>query len=192
MPPPPSGRSGIGGGRSEGDCSASGRDCSPQTGPLGLGSLHGRSRLEYRGRSSHAPSGAAEDDRDSISGSVNLDWDDSFWTVLHLMWEFHSMEEPASVAPNRCNTSLAPIYGLQSESLPFLHLPLSPLLWSLPEGLSLRTRIWLCPSSWKTRPSTGFFLFPVAAIGGIIGLPPPLFLARILSRPVWPLPPWTR
>ena len=53
-------------------------------------------------------------------------------------------------------------------------------------GLSLRTRIWLCPSSWKTRPSTGFFLFPVVAIGGTIGLPPPLFLVLIPSSPVWP------
>ena len=41
------------------------------------------------------------------------------------------MEEPAIVALNRCKTSLAPIYGLQSESSPALHLPLSPLLGSL-------------------------------------------------------------
>ena len=65
------------------------------------------------------------------------------------------MEEPASVAPNRCKTSLAPIYGLQSESSLALYLPLS-----LRYGLSLRTRIWLCPSSWKTTPSSGFSLFP--------------------------------
>ena len=51
--------------------------------------------------------------------------------MLHLIWEFHSTEEPASVAPNRCKTSLAPIYGLQSESSPSLHLPLSPMLRSL-------------------------------------------------------------
>ena len=92
---------------------------------------------ELRGRSSPAPLGAAEEDRDSISGSVNLDWDDSFRSVLHLIREFHSIEEPASVAPNRCKMSLAPIYGLQSESSPALHLPLSPLLCSLLEDTNL-------------------------------------------------------
>ena len=54
-------------------------------------------------------------------------------------------------------------------------------------GLSFRTQIWLCPSSWKTRLSTGFSLFPVVAIGGTIGFPPPLIMVRIPSRPVWPL-----
>ena len=141
-----------------------------------------RCHSEYRGRSSPAPSGAAEDDRDSISGSVDLDRDDSFWTVLRLMREFHSMEELASVSPNRCKTSLEPIYGLQSESSSALHLPLSC-------SLALRTRIWLCPSLWKTRPSTGFSLFPVVTIGGTIGLPSPLFLVCLPSRPVWPLSP---
>ena len=47
------------------------------------------------------------------------------------------MEEPASVAPNRCKASLATIYGLQSESSPALHLPLSPLLRSLLEDMNL-------------------------------------------------------
>ena len=47
------------------------------------------------------------------------------------------MEEPASVASNRCKTSLAPIYGLQSESSPPLHLPLSLLLSSLLEDTNL-------------------------------------------------------
>ena len=46
MPPPPSGRSGVGGSRSKSDRSVSGLDRSPQTGPSGLGSgersvLHG-------------------------------------------------------------------------------------------------------------------------------------------------------
>ena len=59
---------GVGGGRSRSDHSLSGRDRSPQPGPLGLDSgerlttLADRSRLEYRGRSSPTPSGAAEDD----------------------------------------------------------------------------------------------------------------------------------
>ena len=136
MPPPPSGRSGIGGSRSVGDRS-------PQPGPSGLGlgersaSRADWSRSEYRNHSSPAPSGAVEDDRDSTSGSVNLDWDDLFWTVLHLIRELHSMEEPASVAPNGCKTSLAPIYKLQPESSPSLHLPLSSLLRSLLEDTNL-------------------------------------------------------
>ena len=46
------------------------------------------------------------------------------------------MEEPAGVAPNCCKTSLAPVYGLQSESSPALHLPTSPLLESLIEDVN--------------------------------------------------------
>ena len=79
----------------------------------------------------------AEEDRDSISGSVDLDRDDPFRSVLRLIQEFHGLEEPASVASNRCKTSLAPIYGLQSELSPALHLPLSPLLSSLLEDTNL-------------------------------------------------------
>ena len=136
MPPPPSGRPGVGGGRSKGDCS-------PQPGPLGLGSGEqsapgaDRSRFEYRCRSSPTPSGVAEDNHDSSSGSVDLDRDDSFRAVFRLIQEFHSMEEPASVAPNRCKTSLAPIYGLQSQPSPALHLLLSPLLRSLLDDTNL-------------------------------------------------------
>ena len=96
-----------------------------------------QSRSGLCGISSPAPSGAAEEGCDSISDSVDLDRDDSFRSVLHLIREFHSLEEPASVAPNRCKTSLAPIYGLQSESSPALHLPLSPLLSSLLEDTDL-------------------------------------------------------
>ena len=96
-----------------------------------------RPRLGLRGRSSPTPSGAAEEDRGSVSGLVDLDRDDSFRSVLHLIREFHNMEEPASVANNRCKTSLAPIYGLQSESSPPLHLPLSPFLGSLLEDTNL-------------------------------------------------------
>ena len=115
----------------------------PQPGPSGLGlgrraAPHAdRYRTELRGRSSPAPSGAAEEDRDSISGSADLDRDDSFRTVLHLIREFHSLVEPASVAPTWCKTSLALIYGLQSEPSPTLHLPLSPMLSSLLEDTNL-------------------------------------------------------
>ena len=143
MPPPPSSRPGAGGGHSGNDRSASGRARSPQPGPSGLGSSMqaapraDRSHSELGSRSLPAPSGAAEEDRDSVSGSVNLDRDDSFRSVLHLNWEFHSIEESASVAPNQCKTSITPIYGLQSESSPALHLPLSPLLSSLLEDTNL-------------------------------------------------------
>ena len=137
MPPPSSRRPGAGGG-----CSG----CAHSPPAWSFGSWLGRwaapradrYRSELRGRSSPAlPLGAAEEDRDSISGLVDLDRDDSFRTVLHLIREFHSMAEPASVAPNLCKTSLAPIYGLQSEPSPALHLLLSPLLSSLLEDTNL-------------------------------------------------------
>ena len=115
MPPPPSGRSGVGGGRSKSDCSASGRDRFPQPCPSGRGSgersAQRWSHSEYRCCSFLAPSGAAEDDRDSSSCSVDLYRDDSFRAVFRLIQEFHSLEEPASVAPNRCKTSLGPSYS---------------------------------------------------------------------------------
>ena len=180
MPPPLAGRSDVGGGRSK-------SDRFPQPGPSGLGSGErsapgaDRSRLEYRGRSSPTPSGVAADDRDSSSGSVDLDRDGSFWAVLRLIREFHSIEELASVTPNRCKTSLVPISGLQSEPFPALHLPLSSLLRSLLEDTTLALSKFV-----EDRPSTGFSLFPVVVIGGTIGLPPPLYLVRIQSSPVWP------
>ena len=139
MPPPHAGHPGIGGSCPWGDRSALVRDRSPLPGPSGLGSGlrsspgAARSRSGFGGRSSPAPSGAAEDDHSSTFDSADLDRDDSFRVVLRLILEFHSMEEPASVAPNRCKISLALVYGLQSESSPTLHLPLSPLLRSLLE-----------------------------------------------------------
>ena len=59
-----------------------------------------------------------------LSTLVDLGRDDSFRSVLRFIREFHSLEEPASVAPNQCKTSLVLVYGLQSESSPDLHLPL--------------------------------------------------------------------
>ena len=117
----------------------------------------------------------AEEGRDSISGSVDLDRDDSFRSVLCLIQEFHSLEEPASVASNRCKTSLAPIYGLQSESSPALHLPLSPLLSSLLEDTNLALARFV-----EDQAVHGFL--PVPDRRHLIGPPPPLFLARIPSR----------
>ena len=94
-----------------------------------------RCPVRLAGRFSPAPSGAGEDDRSGSVGSLDLERDDSFASVLSLIREFHNMEEPAGVAPNRCETSLAPVYGLQSESSPALHLPTSPLLESLIEDV---------------------------------------------------------
>ena len=111
-----------------------------------------------------SPSGAAEEDRDSVSGLVDLDRDDSLRTVLHLIWKLHSMQEPASVAPNRCKTSLAPIYGLQSkEGRPFrgpLAAPAAPEVnekgpgKSPPDGVSPPLHVGGCLSvhwrHWQT------------------------------------------
>ena len=86
MPPPPAGRPGVCGSRPRGDRS-------PQPGPSGLGSglrsspCAARSRWGFGGHSSTSPLGAVEDDRASASDSVDLDRDDSFWTVLRLIWE---------------------------------------------------------------------------------------------------------
>ena len=118
MPPPHAGR----GGCSKCDCSESDCDRSTQPGPSGLDSgarsATGAnwSRSEYGGQSSPTPSGAADDDRSRTFVSVDMDKGDSFRSVLRLFRNFHSLEEPASVAPNQCETSLAPVYGLQSES----------------------------------------------------------------------------
>ena len=128
----------MGGGRSGRDRSTAGRDLSPHPGPSGL-DLGQRSspvaepfHSGYGGCSSPSPSGAGDNDRSSTVDSLDMDRDDSFRAVLRLIREFHSLEEPASVASNRCKTSLAPVYGLQSESSSALHLPTSPLLQSLP------------------------------------------------------------
>ena len=92
-----------------------------------------RPHSEYRSRSSPTQRKTAA----SVSGSVNLDRDDSFRTFLRFIREFYNMKEPAGVALNRCKTSLVPIYELQSESSLAFHLPLSPLLRSLLEDTNL-------------------------------------------------------
>ena len=120
MPSPLAGRSGAGGGRSERDHSAAGHDHTPHPGPSGLGldsrssPVAGSSCSGDGGRSSPSPLGAGDDDRSSTVNSLNLDQDDSFRAVLRLIREFHSLEEPASVAPNWCKTSLTPVFRLQS------------------------------------------------------------------------------
>ena len=78
-----------------------------------------------------ASSGAGDNDCSSTFDSVELGKDVSFRSVLRLIRDFYNMEEPSSVDPNRCKSSFAPVYRLQSESSLALHLPLSPLLRSL-------------------------------------------------------------
>ena len=89
------------------------------------------------GRRSPAPSGAADDDRSSAFESVDFDRDDSFRSVLGLIWSFHAMEEPAGVPSVRCKTSLASTYGLMSEVSPAFTLPASPLVRSLLDDTNL-------------------------------------------------------
>ena len=121
------------------DGGRSGGDYSLRPGPSGqgLGSLSlpvaEPSRSEYGGRSSPLLRVWRKTTALVLSYSLDLDRDDSFRSMLCLIQEFHSFEEPKSVAPNRCKTSVAPVYGLQSESSPALHLLLSAFLWSLLE-----------------------------------------------------------
>ena len=136
-------RSGPGGGRSECDRSAAGRarlSC-PDPSGLGLGSrsspVASPSRSGDGGRSSPSPLGAGDDDRSSTVDSLDLDWDDSFWAVLCLIWEFHSLEEPASVALNWFKTSLALVFGLQSRVFPGSSLVCFPSAAVSPSGHKL-------------------------------------------------------
>ena len=193
MPPPPSRRHSAGGGHFESVCSASGCARSPQPGFSSLGSGKraaphtDRSRSALHSRSSPSPLGAGEGDRDSVSNSIDLDRDDSFRTVLRLIREFRSMEELASVAPNHCKTSLAPIYGLQSVSSLALHLPLSPLLGSLLEDTNLALVKFV-----ENQTVHGFLPVPGRRHRTYYRTFPLLFLACIPSRLDWPLSPWTR
>ena len=79
----------------------------------------------------------ADDDRSSAFDTVDFDRDDSFWSVLGLIRNFHAMEEPAGIPSARCKTSLASIYGLMSETSPAFHLPVSLLVRSLLDDTDL-------------------------------------------------------
>ena len=96
-----------------------------------------RYRSGFGGRLSPAPSGEADDDRSSALDALDIDRDDSFWSVLALIRNFHNMQEPAGVPSARCKTSLASIYGLMSETSPAFHLPTSPLVRSLLDDTNL-------------------------------------------------------
>ena len=73
----------------------------------------------------------------SALDALDIDRNDSFRSVLALIRNFHSMEEPADVPSARCKTSLASIYGLMSETSPAFHLPTSSLMRSLLEDTNL-------------------------------------------------------
>ena len=94
-------------------------------------------RSGFGGRLSPAPSGEADDDFSSALDALDIDRDDSFRSVLALIRNFHSMEEPVGVPSAQCKTSLASIYGLMSETSPAFHLPTSPLMWSLLDDTNL-------------------------------------------------------
>ena len=117
------------GGLSDSDRQGVSDVCEPRPGPSGFSvQLHssvmpGPSRSRLAGRFSPTPSGTGEDDPSGSVGSLDPERDDSFASVLSLIREFHDMEEPAGIAPNRCKASLALVYGLQSELFP-ANLPL--------------------------------------------------------------------
>ena len=96
-----------------------------------------RYRSGFGGRLSPAPSGEVDDDHSSALDALDIDRDDFSRSVLALIRNFHSMEEPAGVPSARCKTSLASIYGLMSETSPAFHLPTSPLMWSLLDDTNL-------------------------------------------------------
>ena len=116
-------------------------DRSPRPGPSGWRPWSSTGAEQYHssfgGLLSPPPSGVADDDCSSAFDAVDFDRDDSFRSVLGLIRNFHSMEEPAGVPSARCKTSLASIYGLMSETSPAFHLPTSPLMRSLLDDTNL-------------------------------------------------------
>ena len=116
-------------------------DRSPRPGPSGWrprsSAVAERYRSSFGGHLSSPPPGEADDDRSSALDSLDIDRDDSFRSILALIRNFHSMEEPAVVPSAQCKTSLASIYGLMSETSRAFHLPTSPLLRSLLDDTNL-------------------------------------------------------
>ena len=119
---------------------ASTGDRLPRPGPSGW-MLRSSARAEHygsgAGRRSPSPSGGADDDRSSAFDTVDFDRDDSFRSVLGLIRNFHTMEEPEGIPSARCKISLASIYGLMSETSLAFHLPVSPLVRSLLDDTNL-------------------------------------------------------
>ena len=155
-------------------------DCSPRPGPLGWrprsSAVAKRYRSGFGGHLSSPPPGEADDGRSSALDSLDIDWDDSFRSVLALIWNFHGIEEPVGVPSARCKTSLASIYGLMSETSPAFHLPTSPLLRSLLDDTNLALSKFL-----ETRLCTVSCPCPVGDIVGTTVPPLPLFWDRTQS-----------
>ena len=137
--PPISGR--APGGIPGDSCPAPAGDRLPGPGPSGWRPRSSagaeRHRSGFGGRLSPSPSGKADNDRSSVLDALDIGRDDSFWSVLALIRNFHSMEEPVGVPSARCKTSRASIYGLMSEISPAFHLPTSPLMRSLLDDTNL-------------------------------------------------------
>ena len=138
-PPPSSGR--VPGGTPGDSRPALAGDCSPHPGPSGWrprsSAVADRYRSGFGGHLSSPPPCEADDDRSSAPDSLDIDRDDTFRSVLALIRNFHSLEEPAGVPSARCKASLTSIYGLLSETSPAFHLPTSPLLRSLLDDTNL-------------------------------------------------------
>ena len=76
-------------------------------------------------------------DCSSAFDALDINRDGSFRSVLVLIRNFHSMEEPAGVPAAQCKTSLASIYGLMSESSAAFYLPTTPLVRSILDDTNL-------------------------------------------------------
>ena len=105
----------------------------------------------------------------STFGSVDLDRDNSFRSMLSPLLDFHSLEEPASVTPNWCKTP-ALVYGLQSvfpgSSLASFPLTaVSPGTHSLGSGQVPGRRPWM-----YHRTSFSSFRGPYAVLSGLASI----------------------
>ena len=138
-PPPISGR--TPGGTPGDSRPAQAGNRSPRPGPSGWrprsSTVAERYRTGFGGHLSSSPPGEADDDHSIALDALDIDRDDTFRSVLALIRNFHSMEEPAGVPSARCKTSLASIYGLMSETSPAFHLPTAPLMQSLLDDTNL-------------------------------------------------------
>ena len=143
--------------------------------------VHGSVAERYHsggGRRSPSPSGVADDDRSSAFDTVNFDWDDSFRSVLGLIWSFHNMEEPAGIPSTRCKTSLASIYGLMSETSPAFHLPTSSLMRLLLEDTNLALSKFLADQTMHCflpvpgRHHRRYYLTSSSSVPGPYAVPP--------------------
>ena len=150
-------------------------DRSPRPGPSGWTSRSSARAESYRpgaGRRSPSPSGVADDDRSSAFDTVDFDRDNSFWSVLALIRNFHAMEEPAGIPSTRCKTSLASIYGLMSETSPAFHLPVSPLVRSLLDDTNLALSKFLEDQTVPGRRHRRYYRTSSSSFPGPYSVPP--------------------